>query len=203
MGGRVLVPVRSSCPRQASCDARLTPHVLGSASVRRREGCGGGGARVPLTGSVSCSTNGSRRGQVHRPVVRAQHRRPGPQVGAERAPALPAGWHGCPGCSALPQSLLLKEIRGLVLFSGPSGGSSEVTVQVVSRIGISVSSEAECLHPDAATGSGLCSLCVASSPVPWCLVAWEVGSGRGVTTLRRAACGRLGPPPLLPPIPLP
>ena len=115
------MPVRSSCPRQASCDALLTPHVLGWASARRGEGCGVGGARVPLTGSVSRSTNGSRRGQVHRPVVRAQHRRPGPQVRAERAPP-PSGSARIPGRPASPESVLLKEIGVSSSFQDPQEG---------------------------------------------------------------------------------
>lgn len=52
----------------------------------------GVGTCVPLTKSVSCSANGSWRGQVHRPVVRAQHGRPGSQVRATLRPPAPSLW---------------------------------------------------------------------------------------------------------------
>lgn len=98
-------------PRAAS----LTLPPPGPASSRG--GGDGGPGAASLTSPVSCSTNGSRRGQVHRPVVRAQHRGPGAQVRAVRRAPPPA-----PLGSAAPLRPPVQGHEGSCALSGSWGG---------------------------------------------------------------------------------
>lgn len=67
---------------------------------------------VSLIRSVSCSANGSWRGQVYWPVVRAQHSRPGSQVCTKLHPSHIFGEHGMHRCTWGVQTLLRPVAKG-------------------------------------------------------------------------------------------